>query len=172
MIQKTSKQQAQALLDQLKELDRLVHRAYYEMGRLLFVLRDHKLWEVLGYASWSNMVEEELSCSVSTAVIYSDTYKHLKRLRYSKEESIKFIETIGLRTLHKVLPSQKEKLSITQLRHRKEKLNRCVSFWISPDQEAFLEEVLMHYGLVIKNNRWENASEAFFALVEARRNAA
>lgn len=172
MVNKVTKQQAQFMLDQLKDLDRLVHRAYFEMGRLLNAFKTHDLWKVLGYKSWKEMVEEELSCSISTAAKYSNIYGHLKRLKYDQKESLQLIEVLGLRSLARMLPSMQIKLSMTALRHKKEKLNRCVAFWVTPEQEALLEEVLTHYGMTIENNRWEHSSEALLALIEARREVA
>jgi hypothetical protein len=163
----TTKQQAQFMLDQLKELDRLVHRAYFEMGRLLNAFRTHKLWEVLGYKSWREMVEEELSCSFSTASRYSHVYGHLKRLKYTQKESLQMIEVLGLRSLSRLLPTMKIKLNMTELRRQKEKLNRCIAFWVSPEQEAWLEDVLTDYGMVIENGRWEHSSEALIALIQS-----
>ena len=172
VMTKSTKEQARFMLDQLKELDRLVHRAYFEMGRLLNAFKTHKLWEVLGYNSWKAMVEEELSCSVSTAARYSQVYDNLKRLKYDQKESLQMIEVLGLRTLSKLLPSMQVKMSLTALRHKKEKLNRCIAFWVSPEDEALIEEVLTHYGLRIEEGRWMNSSEALLALVAAKEEAA
>ena len=168
----TTKQQAQFMLDQLKELDRLVHRAYFEMGRLLNAFKTHDLWKVLGYDSWKAMVEEELSCSVSTASRYSAVYGHLKRLKYNQKESLQLIEVLGLRSLSKLLPSMKVKMNLTTLRHKKETLNRCVAFWVSPEDEALIENVLRQYGLIVHEDRWVNSSDALLTLMAAREKAA
>lgn len=168
----TTKQQAQLMLDQLKELDRLVHRAYFEMGRLLNAFRTHELWKVLGYKSWTAMVEEELSCSLSTAARYSTVYGHLKRLKYNQKESLQMIEVLGLRSLSALLPSMKVKMNLSTLKHKKEVLNRCVAFWVSPEDEALIENVLKQYGLIVHDNRWINSSEALLALMAAKEKAA
>ena len=171
-MDKTTKQQARFMLDQLKELDRLVHRAYFEMGRLLNAFKTHELWKVLGYTSWTQMVQEELSCSISSAAKYSNVYGHLKRLKYSQKESLQMIEVLGLRSLSKLLPSMKVKISLTQMQHKKESLKRCIAFWVSPEQEAWLEDILVDYGMVIENGRWEHSSEALITLIESAKSKA
>ena len=164
---------ARKLLDQLKELDSLVHRAYFEMGRILNALKTHELWKPLGYKSFKEMIEEELTLSYGTACCYASVYANSKVLGYTDLETIRNIEVIGLRALARLLPSMKQKLGIRALQNRKEEMERVVSFWLTPDELYELENKLLAHGLVVKNGRWINSTEALLsALLEQQRKAA
>jgi hypothetical protein len=163
---------ARKLLDQLKELDRLVHRAYFEMGRILSALKHHKLWDVLGYESFQHMIEEELTVTPSTCHCYIAVYDHSRRLKYTDKETVNNIEEIGLRVLSRLLPTMKEKIGVRALANRKEQLERSVSFWLTPDEMYELESLLIDHGLVIENGRWKNSTEAFMALVASKQRKA
>jgi hypothetical protein len=159
-------------LDQLKELDRLVHRAYFEMGRILSALKTHQLWKVLGYQSFHHMIEEELTVTPSTARCYASVYEHSRRLKYTDKETIQNIEVIGLRALSRMLPAMKEKTGMRALANRKERMERPVSFWLTPDELYELETALIDNGLVIKNGRWQNSSESLLNALHVQRKAA
>lgn len=168
MATQTTKQYAQQLLDSLKELDRMMVRAYYEMGRILTSIADNNLYDLLGYDSLTAMIEEELTFAPTSGSSYMKLYRELRRLKYNKTESIKLLETFGMRHLLEVLPKLNTKVGARAIKNRVDELDRHqFTFWMHGDDYLEVLEALEKYGLYMKNDRMMNSSEALAALARA-----
>jgi len=166
MSDKKSRQYAEQLLDRLIELDRTVSAAYYEMGQLLFSIREGRLYELIGYKSFNELVEEELSFSVATAANYAKVYSDFKRLKYNKTEALIFLENFGLKNIAKILPKTNEKIGVRAMSNRVKALDeKQISFWMHEAEYEEVQIALEKMG-AIKNEtgRYMNSSDALVAM--------
>lgn len=163
---KQNKQYAEQLLDTLKELDRITHESYYEIGRLLYSFKNEKLFELLDYESFKQMVQEELSFSYNVAIKYANLYGQFRRLKYNRTEAIIAMEEFGVRSLAKVLPKTNEKLGVRALRHRVDALDEYnISFWMRGAEYDEVVAALEFCGVEYTDTgRFSNSSEALVAM--------
>lgn len=167
MATKTSKKYVSSLLDQLKSLDVMTTRAYYEMGQLLHVFQEDMLYQIIGYVSFHEMVEEELSFHASTAANYAGMYRDFKRLHYNKTEALKLLNEYGMTNMRKVLSQESSKIGTLAVRHRiadfdENQINFTVTNAELIESQAALESMGAIYS---DNGRYLNSSEAFMAMV-------
>lgn len=157
---------AKKLLDSLVELDRKTQSAYYEMGRILYSLRQGKLYDILGYDSMAHLIEEELSFSAGTASTYAKAYREFARLNYHKLEALNMLEQFGLRHMARILPSLDTKIGVRAMKNRVEQLDeKQLTIWLHGkeyDEVATALEIVG--GERDENGRWKNSSEAILAL--------
>lgn len=163
---------AATLLDELVGIDREVTRGYYDMGRILHVFREDKLWNVLGYESWTAMVDEELSFSVSTACKYADTYKRFKELKYNQQEALDLIAEFSFTGCAKVLKDQKQKIGKRAMRNRLEEYPwHQLNFMLDTETYDKWDEVYFAFGGVYdENGHRENSREIFNTVLDAAMN--
>jgi hypothetical protein len=154
------------LLDRLVELDKQVTSAYYEMGRLLSSLRRDKLYELIGYDSMAELVEEELSFTYSTACRYIMVYDHFQRLKYTKSEAINAINEFGLRHMTQILPKLNQKAGIRALKNRVAEIGDTqISFWMHESEMEELRQALIKMGASeLDTGRLSHSSEAVLAM--------
>lgn len=167
-MQVTAKEYAKQLLDKLKAIDVQTNRAMYEMGQILSAIDHGKLWKELGYTSTKNLIEEELSFSYSTGNRYLNTYRHLKRLRYKKEEAIKLIHDYSYSAIAQIIAKQKQKpgkrtlvKAVKQYRQN----SQAISFILCKADRERLYILLEAFGAERKNRNWVHVSEALMAIV-------
>ena len=163
---KQNKQYAEQLLDTLKELDRITHESYYEIGRLLYSFKNEDLYELLDYESFKKMVEEELSFSYSVACKYANLYGQFRRLKYNRTEAIDVMEKFGARNLAKVLSKTNDKLGARALRNRIEALDEYqMSFWMRGPEYDEVVKALEFCGVeYTPSGYFANSSEALVAM--------
>jgi len=136
-----TKTNAQLLLDELKQLDQSLNAAYYDMGRLLYGLR--YLHEALGYPSMTALIEEELTCSYATASRYMNTFKHFKRLKYSRKEAIDLITDLSFSNVAPQLAHLKQKKDKPTLAKMIDDEGNChMTFWMTTAERDEVKEVL------------------------------
>jgi hypothetical protein len=167
-MSKAAEQGASAMLDMLKKLDKTVNAAYYEMGCILTALADG-VYDVLGYESFSHLVEDELSFTPSAAHSYMRLYKDLKRLKYNKKESLDLIDTFSKTNLVQVLPHLKDKVSKTVMKNRIAKLGvHQVNFMLDTAEYAEMEQALDSLGVTLSTTgRRMHSSDAFMSMCRA-----
>lgn len=165
-MKQSARTHAGQLLDKLKLLDRTTTRAYYEMGQILHSFRESKLYDVLGYPSFAAMIEEELSFTLGTATGYAALFGHFKRLRYNKTESLKLLETFGIRHLKNVLPKVKAKVGTRAIKSRIEALGEHqMTFWMRDPEFKEVTKALKAMGAEVdEKGRFINSSEALIAM--------
>ena len=93
------------LLNRLKILDVKTTEAYYAMGQILHAIIQGRLFEIINYASFKAMADEELSFTDTTARKYANTYASFQRLKYSKVQALKLLRKFGYTHLSQVLPA-------------------------------------------------------------------
>ena len=137
---------AEQMLDKLKKIDRDTQRAYYEMGQILLAINKNKLFGVLGYSSFGELVEEELSFSRGTATTYMYVYRRFSELKYNKTEAITALQAFGCAPMQVYLRKATQKVSFTTLKKHMKKLHeeqRQMTFWLSRKKyerlKAYLE---------------------------------
>jgi hypothetical protein len=169
VMQKSVKQHAGSLLDQLKEFDRATSNAYYEMGQLLSNLDRDDMVQVLGYDSFSALIEEELSYTQTTAMRYRDTYRHFRRLKIKKVEAVGMIQKYGYTHIARVLPKMKQgpgyKRTMAKLVKEDRRTHLQVNFQVTPKEKKQLEDLLLAYGAENKGRYLFGASTALMAVV-------
>jgi hypothetical protein len=161
---------ARKLLDQLRELDATIHGAYYDMGRILSAILYSQLYEVLGYASMGEMVDEELSVSRSQAFRYLHTYRHFRRLGYGKTEALDFINEFTFSLISKVLPSINDKIGKRAMRNRIDEFvsqNKQINFMLKQDDYDLLQQALERCGAERREGRLVLSSSALMQMVRA-----
>ena len=163
---KNAKKYAEQLLDTLVNIDRTTHIAYYEMGRILHIFKNDKLYEVLKYPSFKAMVEEELSYSYGVALGYSGMYMHLKRLNYNKAEALDLLEKFGLRRLKQVLPKLNTKIGVRAFGNRVDELDEHqLSFWMrGPEYEEVVTALETCGAMLSEGGNYLNSSEALVTM--------
>ena len=87
-----NKAYATKLLDRLIELDYQTVEAYYDMGSIISSMQHGKLYELLDYNSMTELVENELTYTPSTAFKYGQMYRHFRRLHYLKHEAVELLK--------------------------------------------------------------------------------
>lgn len=159
---------AKRMLDQLRELDATVHGAYWEMGRILSALSHGKLYDLLGYESMGELIEEELSFSPSQGFRYLHTFRHFQRLGYSKTEALALINEFSFTYMSKVLPGIKEKVGKRAISNAIEKLlkeAKQINFQLSEKDLTLLVEALRLYGAEPREGRLMYSSDALMQMV-------
>ena len=164
------KKYVQNLLSNLIALDIQTTRAYYEMGQLLHALFEGALHEVLGYASFTELVDEELSFTSGTAHNYRKMYWNFKRLHYNKAEALKILNTCGLTRLNDVMPEMATKTGARAIRNKIDALGfHQINFTVTTEELEEVHAVLIAYGAEITSaGRFENSSDAFMHLVHGK----
>lgn len=157
---------AEKLLDQLIVLDKQTTAAYYEMGRILYSIKQGKLYDVLGYESMSHLVKEELSFTTSTAHGYSKMYKDFARLSYHKVEALAMLDQFGLKHMNKVLPTIKTKIGMRAMKNRVAQLDeKQLTIWMHQDEYDEVAKALTSVGGIRDEaGRWKNSSEAILEM--------
>lgn len=171
----TPKEHAAQLLDRLIELDQVVNGHCYEMGQILSAIEHGRLWEVLEYQSFAHLVQEELSFSDQTAYNYLHLYRGLRRLKYTKLESLALIRRFGMWRMLQYLRTAKTKEStraITAAINEIRESTRTVAISLSKDDYADVMKLLHELGLEHgPSGRATNLSETFLQLVDLVRQA-
>ena len=155
------------MLDKLIELDATSNKAYYEMGQILYAFSTQKLYEIAGYDMFSEMIEEELSFTVSTAHHYSRFYGETKRLHYTKAESLKLLKEHGLTKLSKVLVQSKDKIGTRAIKKRINSFDEYqISFTLTEEELNETHEALLVMGAKqTSEGRYQHSSDAFMRMV-------
>ena len=134
-MSKSHETYAKQMLDRLVAIDHATVEAYYEMGAILAAIEEGKLYDLLGYSSLKALIDEELSYTDSTAYRYKNTYKHFKRLKYTKNEALKLLREVGFTHMSDILPSMKENIGIRAIKNRIKKLDiHQINFQLNDDQ--------------------------------------
>jgi len=162
---------AAMMLDKLIELDKTTQVAYYEMGRILSAIFHSRLFELLDYPSFKDMVEEELSYSYTTASKYRKVYEDFRRLKYNKNEAVQLMNEFGYTHMMKVLPSLKQKVGKRAIKTRVEGLGEhMLNLWLNDDEYDETMRVFREYGLdESPTGRLNNSSEVFMEIIRAIR---
>lgn len=155
------------MLDKLVELDVTTVGAYYEMGQILHSFKQGNLHEVLGYESFSHLVEEELSYSPATAHSYSSLYRNFQRLHYKKPEALKLLRKYGKTHLSEVLPNLNGKPSDRAIKKCIDALgHHQINFTLNDAELAEAQRALAKRGATVtETGRYMNSTEAFMDMV-------
>jgi len=164
-----TREYAAKLLDQLIQLDKTTSAAYYEMGRILHALFESKLHEVLGYESYTEMINEECSFTASTSHNYRKTYKKLKELHYNKTEALKLMQEVSFTRLSDVLRDMNTKLGVRGVKRRVAALAlHQINFQLYDDEVDECHAALKALGATeSEEGRLQHSSEAFMQMVRS-----
>ena len=156
------------LLDRLRELDYQTVEAYYDMGSIISSMQHGKLYEMLGYGSMGELINEELTYTPSTGGKYAGMYRHFRRLHYLKHEALVLLKEFGLTRMCEVLPTMKSKLGHRAIKNRVEAIDEHqINFSLTQAQLDDAHRALILLGATKSpEGRWHNSSEAFLAMVE------
>lgn len=168
-IQKDSTAYAGQMLDKLRELDQLVHGAYYDMGRILSSIAHGKLYDALGYDSMSHLIEEELSFSTSQGYRYLHTYRHFRRLGYNKTEALELINEFSFSHMSRALPQMTDKIGKRAVGNLIEKQladARQINFQLNQKDHQTLIKALKEFGADDSSGRLMHSSEALVAMAQ------
>ncbi len=164
------KQYAAQLLDRLKHLDYETSSAFYEMGQILSAIAHSKLYDVLGYTSLAELVEEELSFTNTTAYKYLHTYRHFRRLGYTKTEALDLIRTYSFTNVARWLPTATVKVGKRAVGNAVHKMlveRQQINFCLSAEDREYLIKALKQFGAEETDYRLQHSSEALVALCKA-----
>ena len=163
------KKYVSTLLDNLIALDQQTSRAYYEMGQLLHSFRTDKLYAIVGYESFAQLVEEELTFSVGTATSYIAMYAHFKRLKYTKNEALGLLQEFGYSHMSKVLGDVKQKLGARAIKTRIESLDlHQINFTLTAAELNEVHAALAALGAKqTEQGRYMNSTSAFMEMVRS-----
>lgn len=169
-LPKNSIAYAGKLLDQLRDLDATVHGAYYDMGRILSAILHGNLYDALGYDSMGHLIEEELSFSPSQGFKYLHTYRHFKRLGYTKTEALELIGEYSFTHMASVLPKLTDKVGKRAIKNAITKMlneNRQINFALNSTDLQLLVEALRAFGAEPKEGKLMNSSWALMRMVKS-----
>ena len=167
-----SKLNVKALLKRIRDNDRTQVENQYEIANILTAIKDHKLYEQLGYATFPLMCRGELSFGPGQAQKYVNFYQHATRLRYKKQELLTIMQTHSWMRLREIFTQSDTKPSMRTISRlmREEESDHCQMGFNIPDnrERARISAALAHYGMeVTKSGRRINMSTALVALVDA-----
>lgn len=170
MSQIQPKEYAGNLLDRLVSLDEQVTGAFYEMGQLLSAIEHGKLWEILGYESFSHLIEEELSYMSGTAGKYLHTYRHFKRLHYTKVEALAMISEFSFTRVAEYICQASTKVGQRAIRNAIQvnlDNKKQINFTVNKAEHELVKRVLRAHGAVESDSgRWESSTSAFMDIVK------
>jgi hypothetical protein len=161
---------AKRMLDQLRELDATVHGAYWEMGRILSALLHGKLYDLLGYESMGELIEEEMSFSSSQGFRYLHTFRHFQRLGYTKTEALDLINEFSFTHMAHYLPKAKDKVGKRAIANAIDKMlkeAKQINFALSEKDLGLLIEALRVFGAEPREGRLMNSSSALMEMVKS-----
>lgn len=166
----SQKQYAASLLDRLISLDEQVTGAFFEMGQILSGIEHGKLWELLGYQSFAHLVEEEMSFTSGTAGKYYHTYRHFKRLGYSKTDALDLIKTFSFTRVAEYVCQAKQKVGKRAVANAIQKNldnKRQINFTVNAEEYGLVMKALRRHGAVLnENDRWQHSTEAFVDIMK------
>lgn len=167
-----NQQSATRLLTRLIELDQQQQRAYYEMGQILSAIDNSDLWDVLGFDSMTHMIEDQLSFTPTTARRHMNTYRHFKRLKYTKAEALDLLYEFGINMMSAVLPAADTKLGVRAVQNRVDEIKgkgSIINFWLTNEEREEALTVLKSYGCEVdpETGYMTHSSDAFISLVRA-----
>lgn len=171
MTNMTPKQYASNLLDRLISLDEQVTGAFYEMGQILSAIEHGRLFDVLGYESFAHLIEEEMSFTSGTAGKYYHTYRHFKRLHYTKPESLELIKEFSFTRVAEYLPTATQKAGVRAVRNRINELlenKKQINFTVNKAEHEIVKRVLRQHGATANDSsgRWDGSSQAFVDIMK------
>lgn len=144
--QKQSQQAyARKLLDQVKHLDETVHNAYFDLGRLLSAIQHGGLYDLLGYDSMAELIDEELSFSRSQSYRYINTYRRFRALGYTKTESVELMAEFSFTKMWRYLMTAKEKVGKRAIKNaieRQDREHKQINFQLTEHQYKQLVRAL------------------------------
>lgn len=159
---------AEKLLDRLIELDFQTVEAYYDMGSIISSMQHGKLYELLEYTSMTELVEENLTYTPSTAFKYGSMFRHFRRLHYLKHESVELLKKFGLTHMCEILPKINTKIGVRAIKNRIDAIDdHQINFTLTGEQLNKAHQALKKMGAMQADNdgRWLNSSEAFMHMV-------
>jgi hypothetical protein len=164
---------AKELLDKLLVLEAEAVSIHYDMGAILEAMYSGQLYQHIGYASLSALVEEEMHCTPSQAHAYRRLYLDLKRLNYRRPAALKLIAAHGMTHLAKTLPNIKAQVSeraLTKVIQNNKKEN--FSFEVDQTTAKRVRAALVICGARrMRNGRYEDITDAFLVMVNNVLNA-
>jgi hypothetical protein len=167
----TQQQYASNLLDRLISLDEQVTGAFFEMGQILSAIEHGKLWEMLGYESFAHLVEEEMSFTSGTAGKYLHTYRHFKRLKYTKVEALDLIRSFSFTRVAEWSAKATQKVSKRSVGRAIEKIlenKRQINFTVTKEEFELVNRVLRAHGAEESDSgRWIHSTPAFIDAMKA-----
>ena len=161
------KKYAAQLLDRLVELDQQVHGAFYEMGQILSAIAHGKLYDILGYDSMGQLIEEELSFSNSQGFRYLHTFRHFRRLGYNKTEALDLINEFSFSHMSRYLPNANQKVgkrAVGNAIAKQIEQAQQINFQLKKADLDLLRRVLISLGAEEREGRLMHSSEALIAL--------
>ena len=163
-----NKKHATQLLDKLVELDYQTVEAYYDMGSIISSMQHGRLYEYLEYNSMTELVENELTYTPSTAFKYASMYRHFRRLHYLKHEAVELLKKFGLTHMCDILPKMNDKIGQRAIKKRIDAIDEHqINFTLTSEQLQKTHLALKQMGAEkADTGRWLNSSEAFMQMVE------
>jgi hypothetical protein len=157
---------AEQLLDRLVELDYQTVEAYYDMGSIISSMQHGKLYEMLEYNSMTELVENELTYTPSTAFKYGSMYRHFRRLHYLKHESVELLKKFGLTHMCDVLPKMSDKIGVRAIQKRIEAIDEFqINFTYKSDELEEIHTALQKMGATTSDSgRWIDSSVALLRM--------
>lgn len=158
---------ANDMLDKLIKLDEELVGMYYEMGQILHAIYTSNVWDVMGYSSFKDMIEEELTFSVATAHHYRNMFMHFRRLKYPKDQALKLVKKFGMTAMCKVMPQMKSSMGERAIKARIDGLDENqINFTLTNVQLKSAHRALHRMGATqSEDGRRMHSSEAFMAMV-------
>lgn len=159
---------AKTMLDKLITLDHKTTAAQWEMGRILSAIQKSQLFDILGYNSMANLVEEELSFTPSTAFRYSRMYEDFRRLHYNKAESLSLLKKYGFTHMSDILRDLKDKIGERAIKKRIDALDQNqINFTVTDAELDQCHQALAKMGaLISENGRYLNSSSVFMDIIK------
>ncbi len=158
---------ANRMLDKLIKLDEKLVGMHYDMGQILYAIYASNLSDVMGYGSFKDMVEEELTFSVSTAHHYRKLFANFRRLKYPKDKALKLVKKFGMTAMCKVMPHMTASLGDQAIKARIAGLDENqINFTLTNAQLKSAHQALHRKGATqSKDGRRIHSSEAFMTMV-------
>lgn len=144
-----TKKQVNQLVQQIRELCISSAENAYELAQVLNAVQQGKLFEVVGYESFKDFLDNaDVLMGYSTACKYTQTYRHLVRLKYTRQESTEILGEFGVTGARHLISQMEKKVAISTLRRRQvAEGSPIINFALAPDEILEVDTALEKYGM-------------------------
>lgn len=176
----TTKQQVNALINQIRALARSTGHNCYDLAQLLYGIRESKMYQIVNYESFKDFIDNgELGVNYALASKHATLFGHAKRLDYNKTEACEIFAEFGFNKALVLLRELERKVKISTLRRQDRQLSSAqtfINFGFDSSDQVFVDKVLEEFGMgYSETGQRQGSAEALVAIckeVRSRRRKA
>lgn len=135
------------LVSEFESLNKTAADVQYKKCKILFTIKDQYLYQELGYISFQEFVENELSITRATANRYCKFYSLVYWHDYSKNDAVRLITVLGVSSAVTAMESNNRGASVTHAIASSKSYNRYqMPLTITDSDMQMIEDTLERFG--------------------------